>query len=136
MWATRSVVQAIGGNVVRLGLPVHIVHMSGISTRPKLRFSLFIVFHLSFDRIVERSRIPYYTKNLMDLRYLEKVTPLLTYRSEPERKTAYRIADPLLRFWFTFVYPHTNALERMDPRAFYSGFVAPHLDAYWGRGSA
>jgi len=55
MWATRSVVQAIGGNVVRLGLPVHIVHMSGISTRPKLRFSLFIVFHLSFDRIVKRA---------------------------------------------------------------------------------
>jgi AAA+ ATPase superfamily predicted ATPase len=83
---------------------------------------------------VDRSRIPYYLKTLMDLGYVEKVQPLLHYKSRPERKSLYRIHDPLLRFWFTFVYPHLNTLERLDPRLFYATVVAPQLEAYWGHG--
>lgn len=107
---------------------------------PKLYFSLLEalgssrkgVSELASSVGVERSRIPYYTKSLMELQYLEKRTPLLTYRDVYERKSVYAIGDPLLRFWFTFVYPHAGLIERTDPRIFYATVVAPQLDAYWG----
>ncbi len=107
---------------------------------PKLYFSLLEnlgttrkgVTELANALGVERSRIPYYTKNLMDLHYVQKLTPVLTYQSIYERKGVYRIEDPLLRFWFTFVYPHTSIMERLDARMFYTSIVASRLDAYWG----
>jgi hypothetical protein len=81
---------------------------------------------------VERSRLPYYTKALTGLRYVEKVLPLLTYREQPQRKVLYRIADPLLRFWFTFVYPNSSSLNRVEPERFFTSAVLPRLDAFWG----
>ena len=83
---------------------------------------------------IERSRVPYYTKNLLDLRSIGKSHPLLMYSTQIQRKTLYHIKDPLLRFWFSFVYPNGNAMERMDPRLVYSTMVAPYLDAFWGKG--
>ena len=68
----------------------------------------------------------------MGLHYIEKLTPLLTYPALFERKSIYRIKDPLLRFWFTFVYPNANAIERLEAKMFYTTLVAPRLDAYWG----
>lgn len=107
---------------------------------PKLYFSLLESLGASRKGIselasalgVERSRLPYYTKNLMDLHYVQKWTPLLTYPALFERKSVYRIADPLLRFWFTFVYPNASVLERLEARVFFATMVDPHLDAYWG----
>jgi uncharacterized protein len=108
---------------------------------PKLYFSLLEALGSSRKGVselaallgIERSRIPYYTKALMDLRYIEKRTPTLTYRHAIERKSAYAIGDPLLRFWFAFVYPNASLLERTDPRVFYATTMAPQLDAYWGQ---
>jgi uncharacterized protein len=107
---------------------------------PKLYFSLLEslgagrkgMSELAGSLGLQPSRLPYYTKSLMDLHYIERLTPLLTYRSLSERKTLYRIKDPLLRFWFTFVYPHINSIERLEPKMVYATLVAPHLDAYWG----
>lgn len=108
---------------------------------PKLYFSLLEnlgasrkgITDLAIALGVERSRLPYYTKNLMDLHYIKKWTPILTYSALFERKSLYGIEDPLLRFWFTFVYPYANMIERLEARMFYATMVAPHLDAYWGR---
>ncbi len=107
---------------------------------PKLYFSLLEslgstrkgISELAASLGVERSRIPYYTKSLMALQYVEKRTPLLSYQEVYERKSAYAIGDPLLRFWFAFIYPHAGLIERMDQRLFYATMLAPHLDAYWG----
>ncbi len=108
---------------------------------PKLYFSLLEtlgssrkgVSELAAGLGIERSRIPYYTKALMDLHYLEKRTPTLTYRNVFERKSVYAIGDPLLRFWFAFIYPNAGLVERTDPRVFYATVLAPQLDAYWGK---
>jgi AAA+ ATPase superfamily predicted ATPase len=81
---------------------------------------------------IERSRMPYYTKNLMELRFITKDAPLLRYADASERKARYRISDPLLRFWFSFVYPNQNSILRTDPNDFYSGHVAPRLDSFFG----
>jgi len=107
---------------------------------PKIYFSLLEtlgssrkgVSELAASLGVERSRIPYYTKSLMELQYLEKRIPRLTYQESYERKSVYAIGDPLLKFWFTFIYPHTSLIERADPRVFYATVLAPQLDAYWG----
>ncbi len=82
---------------------------------------------------VERSRLPYYTKNLIELGYLEKRYPFLSYKDYSERKVVYKIKDPLLSFWFNFIYPNMNALERMDVRAFFASVVAPRLDSFFGK---
>jgi AAA+ ATPase superfamily predicted ATPase len=107
---------------------------------PKLYFSLLetlgsgrkTVTDLSRSLGVERSRLPYYAKSLIELHYVEKSSPLLHYGDKSERKVLYRISDPLLRFWFTFVYPNANALERLDAAKFFGSHVAPYLDSYMG----
>lgn len=72
-------------------------------------------------------------RNLVDLGYMERVVPL-SPRRPPRTSLVYRIADPLLRFWFRFVEPHASALRRLPaPRAF-EQIVAPEWDAFCGEG--
>ena len=40
--------------------------------------------------------------------------------------------DPLLRFWFRFVYPELSYLRQASPSQGYQTVSAPHLDAYYG----
>jgi hypothetical protein len=45
----------------------------------------------------------------------------------------YALDDPLLRFWFRFVFPHQSALRSHGPERGFAQFVKPELDAYMGR---
>lgn len=82
---------------------------------------------------VDRTRLPYYTKNLIELDYVEKRSPFLTFKDISERKVVYRIKDFLLRFWFAFVYPNLNAIERMDAKVFFASVISPQLDSFFGK---
>jgi AAA+ ATPase superfamily predicted ATPase len=70
-------------------------------------------------------------KNLVGLGYLERVFPLIPGRP-PRTSVLYRVADPLLRFWFRFVEPHWSTLRRFSPERAFEQIVAPQWDAYCG----
>ena len=70
-------------------------------------------------------------KNLVSLGYLERVFPLVPGRP-PHTSVLYRVADPLLRFWFRFVEPHWSTLRRFTPQRAFEQIVAPQWDAYCG----
>lgn len=73
----------------------------------------------------------YYLKQLGDLGYVSKRFPLTD--SRPTRtQVRYVIEDPLLRFWFRFVYPNTSYALQMGPRAAFQARVRPKLSAYFG----
>jgi hypothetical protein len=44
----------------------------------------------------------------------------------------YTLDDPLLRFWFRFVFPHQSTLRFLGPERGFSEIVRPALDAYFG----
>jgi len=72
-------------------------------------------------------------KTLVSLGYLERVFPLSSKR--PSRTSVvYRIADPLLRFWFRFVEPHWATLRRYSPERAFEQIVAPQWEAFCGEG--
>lgn len=72
-------------------------------------------------------------KSLVALGYLERIVPLLPGRA-PRTAVLYRIADPLLRFWFRFVEPHWSTLRRYAPRHAFEQLVAPQWEAFCGDG--
>ena len=70
-------------------------------------------------------------KTLVSLGYLERVFPLIPGRP-PHTSVLYRVADPLLRFWFRFVEPHWSTLRRYTSGQAFEQIVAPQWDAYCG----
>lgn len=72
-------------------------------------------------------------RNLVSLGYLERVAPL-SPRPPPRTAVVYRIADPLLRFWFRFVAPHLSTLRRLPPARAIESLVAPHWESFCGEG--
>ena len=73
----------------------------------------------------------YYLQNLCELRYVRRRYPL-TGRRPAKRSVRFTIEDPLLQFWFRFVYPNGSQIARLGPRAAFDQLVAPELDAYFG----
>jgi AAA+ ATPase superfamily predicted ATPase len=74
----------------------------------------------------------YYLDQLSSLGYVDKHFPLTAERPKA-RDVRYRLLDPLLRFWFHFVYPHTSRIAQAGPARALSQVVQPGLDAYFGR---
>lgn len=75
--------------------------------------------------------LPYYLKQLVELGYLARRHPL-TGEKPSSRDVRYEISDPLLRFWFRFVFPDQSQLRRLGPERGYRERVKPQLDAYFG----
>jgi len=73
----------------------------------------------------------YYLSQLVDLGYLRRRYPL-TGRPPIARHVRYELDDPLLRFWFRFVYPNTSFLRQMGPERAWKDRIRPSIDAYWG----
>lgn len=72
-------------------------------------------------------------KNLTNLGYLERVFPL-SPAAPPRTAVVYRIADPLLRFWFRFLEPHWSTMRRYTAEDAYRQIVAPQWEAWCGDG--
>lgn len=70
-------------------------------------------------------------KTLVNLGYLERLFPLSPKR--PARTAVvYRIADPLLKFWFRFLEPNWSLLRRYTADRAFEHIVAQQWDAYCG----
>ena len=73
----------------------------------------------------------YYIQQLVGLGYIERSYPLYERRRNP-RQLALRINDPLLKFWFRFVFPNTSILRSAGAGQAFAERIAPFLEAYFG----
>lgn len=75
--------------------------------------------------------VQYHLQQLVELGYAARRFPLT---GGPPQRTSVRYAleDPLLRFWFRFVYPVRSLLAGESPQRSFSGRIAPQLDSYFG----
>lgn len=78
----------------------------------------------------ERS-ITYYLRQLLDLKYIAKHYPL-TDKPTKVRDVRYRLHDPLLRFWFHFIFPHESLIAQLGPQRASAQVIQPNLEAYFG----
>ena len=73
----------------------------------------------------------YYVQQLAGLGYVERSYPLDGRRRNP-KQLRLRIDDPLLRFWFRFVFPNTSLLRSAGAGQVFAERIAPTLDAWFG----
>lgn len=84
----------------------------------------------AYTGIGERS-LHYYLQQLIELGYVSRRYPL-TGRLPVARHVRYVLEDPLLRFWFRFVYPNTSFILQMGAQRALADRIRPELDAYFG----
>lgn len=70
----------------------------------------------------------YYLQQLVDLGYLRRRYPLDRRRPNPKR-VRFGIDDPLLRFWFRFIFPNMSLIRSAGGASAFAERVAPSLDA-------
>ena len=73
----------------------------------------------------------YYLSTLMELGYVRRRHPL-SGAVNTARETRYAIADPLLRFWFRFVYPNLSRIPILGPERAVRELVRPGWAAFCG----
>lgn len=73
----------------------------------------------------------YYLSTLMELGYVRRRHPLHG-AANTARETRYAIADPLLRFWFRFVYPNLSRIPVLGPERAVRELVRPGWEAFCG----
>ena len=73
----------------------------------------------------------YYLQQLVDLGYLRRRYPLDRRRSNPKR-VRFGIDDPLLRFWFRFIFPNMSLIRSAGGASAFAERVAPSLEAWFG----
>ncbi|MBI5766524.1 MAG: ATP-binding protein [Verrucomicrobia bacterium] len=73
----------------------------------------------------------YYLSTLMELGYVRRRHPLHG-AANTARETRYAIADPLLRFWFRFVYPNLSRIPVLGPERAVRELVRPGWAAFCG----
>jgi len=80
--------------------------------------------------IPERS-LHYYIQQLSNLGYIGRRLPLTGKKPNP-RQVRYVLQDPLLCFWFRFVFPNLSFIQQMGARRALRDRVRPELDSYFG----
>ena len=80
----------------------------------------------------ERS-LHYYLQQLTSLGYLRRRYPLDRRRPSP-RQVRFGIDDPLLGFWFRFVFPNVSVIRGSGPARAFADRIAPSLEAWYGGG--
>jgi len=85
----------------------------------------------SRSSVPERS-IPYYIQQLVELGYVARYHAL-TEKPANARHVRIRLEDPLLRFWFRFVFPNMSFLQQMGAARTFRERIKPELPAYLGQ---
>ena len=73
----------------------------------------------------------YYLQQLVNLGYLRRRYPLDRRRPNP-KQVRFGIDDPLLRFWFRFVFPNMSLIRSSGGASAFADRIAPSLDAWFG----
>lgn len=80
---------------------------------------------------IDDRNLHYYLDQLQGLGYVGKRHPL-TAQAPKKRDVRYQLLDPLLRFWFHFIYPHTSLIAQVGPQRAATQVIQPRLEAYFG----
>ena len=80
---------------------------------------------------ISERNLHYYLQSLIELGYVARKHPLMSQAPSP-RQVRFVVEDPLLRFWFRFVYPHLAFLGQNGPERLFKQMIEPELDAYFG----
>jgi AAA+ ATPase superfamily predicted ATPase len=80
---------------------------------------------------IDARGLHYYLQQLLELGYLRRRYPLTPDRPSA-RHVRYDLDDPLLRFWFRFVFPNTSYIRHMGAERALRDLIRPHLDSYFG----
>ncbi len=81
-----------------------------------------------------RAKISVYIKNLMALELVEKVFSYETADNRNSKKGVYRICDPLVQFWYHFIFPHADELGVLSAESFYNTYIAKEITEYISAG--
>lgn len=81
-----------------------------------------------------RAKISVYLKNLMALELVEKVFSYETADNRNSKKGVYRICDPLVQFWYHFIFPHSDELGVMSAEEFYDTYISDEITDYISTG--
>lgn len=73
----------------------------------------------------------FYLNTLMELGYITRRYPL-TGAAPVARHVRWSLDDPLLRFWFRFIFPNMSRIARSTPHQAVQEIVKPQMDAYFG----
>ena len=76
--------------------------------------------------------LQYYFKHLLELGYVRRRYPLDGSGKPAARHVRYDLDDPLLRFWFRFVYPNTSFILQAGGEKAYEYRIGPEIDSYYG----
>ena len=77
-----------------------------------------------------RAKISVYLKTLIHHDYAEKVYSFGNAGRENVMKGVYRICDPLLDFYFRFIFPNESSLLQMPADKFYDIFISAGIQNY------
>ncbi|PWU17732.1 MAG: hypothetical protein C5B50_10675 [Verrucomicrobia bacterium] len=80
---------------------------------------------------IEARVLATYLETLTELGYVSKAHPVLPGAISPHR-VLYEIADPLLRFWFRFVFPNTQLCQPGQEQNVFNQCIRPNLESYFG----
>jgi uncharacterized protein len=83
-----------------------------------------------FSKLPEKSLF-YYLQQLLGLGYLGKRV-FLDGSKKAARQVSYTLEDPLLLFWFRFVFPHVSSILHLGQQQALAQHIKPHLDSYFG----
>ncbi len=92
--------------------------------------------HTTVKAIAVASGLPerslhYYLEQLVQLGYVARRHPMTRARPSA-RIVRFVLEDPLLRFWFHFVFPHRSFVQQMGPARSFTELIKPQLEAYFG----
>jgi AAA+ ATPase superfamily predicted ATPase len=73
----------------------------------------------------------YYLDQLVGLGYVARRHPVTGARPKT-RIVRFVLEDPLLRFWFRFVFPNRSFVQQMGASRSFADLIQPELDAYFG----
>lgn len=82
------------------------------------------------DTGYSRAKISVYMKNLAAFDVIDKAISFETGGWDNTKKGVYRISNPFVNFWFTFIYPHLSEVFVLTPEQFYDKYIEPTLDEY------
>lgn len=80
---------------------------------------------------LENRALHYYLQQLTGLGYISRRYPL-TGSPPVARQVRFAIQDPLLRFWFRFVFPNSSFIAQAGSQQAFRERIRGHLPAYFG----
>lgn len=72
-----------------------------------------------------------YLETMGNLGYIGKVYPVSPGKVNP-RQVQYEITDPMLRFWFRFIFPNMQLCRPGQEQTVFDQCIAPQLESYFG----